>query len=393
MPFTSLRRRFGLATAFLVLLLAPPHIPQAQPVAGSERKSPPAGAKSKAEIEALNSVLVQRQRAEGWRFAVGPTGVLGQPPSVIAGAEQGLPSRETMTARRQFAIEALALYEQVKRRLRVKEPDLGVSCRPTAAAFSWGAAGYDLPPRDQQIRGLFPCASCWAFAPVAAYESSFLITNGVKADKARPAVEASEQDLLNCTDGSTCDLGHVKGALDRLVERGTASRRVVSYEGVKDNQCPLNVERPYSLVAWGPVNLDATEVSTPRRLKDVLCTFGPVTSRIMISPSFEGYKGSGVYHQTERDFTVHTEHRGHHLVIIGWDDTKGEKGAWLVKNSWVDRWGMVDEGMPGYAWIEYGANFIGHYANWVKAFHRSVPPSAMEPRLSELKKKYILAWP
>lgn len=384
------------AVAVLLLLPATVRAQRATPpaVAATEDKSRRATGQ---EVEAIRKSLEVRQKSEGWKFAVGVTDALGQPPSHTSGAEQGLPSRGRMEARRNFALGALALYDAARRRLGIKQPDLGVTCRSSASSFSWGAGGYDFPPRDQSIDGLAEsCGACWAFAPIAALESNYLIANGVKADKAKPAITASEQYLVNCTRESDCTLGYVSRALDVLVLKGTASRQGAPYRATK-GRCKLDTETPYRLVAWGPVSLDSAEVSTPRRIKDVLCTFGPVTSRIMITKSLEGYVGKGVFHQTEKSMTPQDNNDivkgAHHLVIIGWDDTKGEKGAWLVKNSWGDKWGLVDEGKAGYGWIEYGANLIGHHANWVKAFHKSVPPSALEPRLSELKKKYIDAWP
>jgi len=343
---------------------------------------------SPAEIARLLQTLRNRREAEGWRFKVGSTGVLGRSFAQSAGGERALPSREWLERRRDFANAAVALYGETKRRLGIASAN-GVECVPTAKAFSWLEKGRVLPPRDQRILHQFPwCGSCWAFAPIAALESSYLIENGLAADAQRPPIKASEQLLLSCTPDSNCTLGYVSKALDLLVLRGTTSRSELPYGGIEDRaDCKANFIEQYNLVAWGPVSLDAEQVPAPESIKETLCKYGPVTARIIITTAFAAYKGEGAFHQV--DDVKPSDPSAHHLVIIGWDETKGRSGAWLVKNSWVDDWGLVGEGMGGYGWIEFGANLIGHHSNWVLAFQAGVSPAAMEPGFSQLKKMYL----
>ncbi len=140
-------------------------------------------------------------------------------------------------------------------------------------------------------------------------------------------------------------------------------------------------------MAWWPLSLNARQVNPPAKIKKALCNNGPVTARLIVSPSFTAYIGNGAYHQVEpvslADFNAH------HVVIVGWDDTKGRNGAWLIKNSWVEGWGLVKENMPGYAWIEYGANLIGHHANSIQAFHANVPVRLMGPTYPKLINQYL----
>jgi cathepsin L len=49
----------------------------------------------------------------------------------------------------------------------------------------------------------------------------------------------------------------------------------------------------------------------------------------------------------------------HVVLLIGLDDAKQ---AWLIKNSWGEKWGE-----KGCAWIKYRSNNIGVFAAWIEA--------------------------
>ena len=306
--------------------------------------------------EALLSDLKAQKLREGWRFDVGMTSAvafaLGEP----TGAERRLPSRAHLKSREEFAARAMALYEAAKRKANVRAPAAGgrQDCRPRAASFSWLDYGKVTPPQEQRTPHAPPsCGACWAFAPIGALESGYLIENHLRAGVTPVPVAASEQLLLNCTPQSNCDLGYVVNALDFLVRQGTTSRAKLAYVG-SESRCKLNFSTWYRAVAWWPLSLNARQVNPPAKIKKALCNNGPVTARLIVSPSFTAYIGNGAYHQVEPVSLA--DSNAHHVVIVGWDDTKGRNGAWLIKNSWVEGWGLVKENMPGYAWIEYGAN-------------------------------------
>ena len=56
------------------------------------------------------------------------------------------------------------------------------------------------------IRDQDGCGSCWIFGCVGAFEASYLIRNNV-------AIDASEQFILNCSKGGTCNGGFADKAL------------------------------------------------------------------------------------------------------------------------------------------------------------------------------------
>jgi C1A family cysteine protease len=342
-----------------------------------------------AEVEQRIKSLKERRASSGEAFEIGATHLLTFSITELVGGEKGLPARRLLIKRRAFALSALALYHKVKRRLGIENHGLEAHCRPSANAFDWYHKGYVLPPRSQNLGHGIACGACWAFASVAAYESSYLIEIGAHADAKPPAIEASEQRVLNCTPDSDCGLGYVYKALDLLVLSGTIKRSETfgKYVASKFGCPPHNRKLTYHAAAWGPIILDSAEVASPRRIKEALCKFGPVTSRIVVDDDFIIHTGAAPFHQVN-PVNVNDPSHGHHVVIVGWDDSKGKNGAWLVKNSWGPTWGMAKEGMPGYAWVEYGANQIGHHANWIQAYHPKISPRRLEPALYRLKRKY-----
>ena len=340
------------------------------------------------EVRALVSNLQLRKQQEGWRFDVGMTSAVAFASPELTGAGSGLPSRDFLKSRQEFAERALQLYKAAKRKAGVSESTgKGPHCRSRAPLFSWLDNGKVTPPQEQRTPDTPPsCGACWAFAPIGALESGYLIETGLSAGVDPAPVSASEQLLLNCTPNSNCDLGYVVNALDFLVRQGTTSRRELTYVG-STSRCLLNFSTWYRVVAWKPISLDARKVNTPARIKKALCNNGPVTARLIVTPSFVAYSGNGAYHQVEAVSLRDAD--AHHVLIVGWDDFKGTNGAWLIKNSWVEDWGLISENMPGYAWIEYGANMIGHHANTVQAFHTNVPVSLLGPKYPILIRKYL----
>jgi C1A family cysteine protease len=298
----------------------------------------------KAKVQDLQA----RARAENWGFEPAYTSALDRSIQELTGAKPG-PSVEEALARQAFADKAVALYQDALANQKIPSaaPPGGASCA-AAVSFDWRTAGKVTPVKDQGR-----CAACWAFTATSALESSYLIHN-------LGTVDASEQHVLNCTPDSTCDGGYLSKALDLLVAHGTDAESAERYRASK--VACANAQTPLRLVAWRQINPDWKVVVNPELIKAALCQYGPVVTRMIVDAPFQSYPGGGVaFRQVTRDLTVDSD-GAHFLTIVGWDNRKGSHGAWLVKNSWGTRWGD-----QGYAWIEYGANLIGHNAAWVLA--------------------------
>lgn len=207
--------------------------------------------------------------------------------------------------------------------------------------------GYDTPVKNQ-----YECGSCWAFSAAAAFESSYAMKNGSKID-------VSEQDIINCVDGGSCEGGFPVWVFYTMVEENKKLRpeREMPYKGYSST-CNQNVGK-YEASNYGIIDkrwIDPVFALPPtvNEIKDALYHHGSISSAIVATSKFITYN-SGVHEESGfEDIDIN-----HAVNIIGWDD---DKEAWLIKNSWGTDWG---EG--GYGWIKYGSNAIGTLTTWVDA--------------------------
>lgn len=82
------------------------------------------------------------------------------------------------------------------------------------------------------------------------------------------------------------------------------------------------------------------------QIKSAIMNYGSVVSNMYIASNFKDYVSyDGVYRYSHKD-------SNHLVTIIGWNDnkvdSKGNRGAWLVQNSWGSSWNG-----NGYFWMSY----------------------------------------
>ena len=128
---------------------------------------------------------------------------------------------------------------------------------------------------------------------------------------------------------------------------------------------------------------------TVAEIKTALCSRGPIGTAVTITDAFLKYNQADHYDFSKPFSEQSTEDANHTVLIVGWDDTKGEdqKGAWLVKNSWGTGWGI-----DGYMWIKYDADNIGDSAAWVQAPDEKIPMSTrLQDSLKSLQTQYAVS--
>ncbi len=214
-------------------------------------------------------------------------------------------------------------------------------------AFNWRDLGGCTPVRDQG-----GCGSCWAFSTVGALECSILLKDEV-------SVDLSEQYLLNCnTNGYDCAEGwfaHNYHA-DKINSCGGVGAVLESdcpYQAaVEPCSCPYT--HSYLIDSWAFI-AGEEEIPSVDAVKWAIMTYGPVCAGVYASMGFMSYH-SGVFEDANTGIEVN-----HAILLVGWDDSLGTNGAWLLRNSWGSNWGD-----GGYMWIGYGTSSVGYAACFVE---------------------------
>ena len=265
----------------------------------------------------------ERIRQRGYSFQVGATGVSLVPFQSLASTHVPANFLPLAAAQHERALRASGVTDTSARLqgLHTRE-NLG-SCRANLSAFDWRGEGKMTPVRYQKS-----CGSCWSFSAAAAFEGAYNIRNNV-------AIDVSVQSLLDCSGSGDCGGGWYYDAFKLMESSGVPSAADMPYMDAKQ-QCPVDAPKTYRAVTWDFVTQN-NEVALTSEIKQALCSYGPVSSAISMSPMFPAYV-SGVYDEPVASPVSHA------VTIVGWDDSKQ---AWLIKNNWDVTWGD-----GGYGWVK-----------------------------------------
>ncbi len=214
--------------------------------------------------------------------------------------------------------------------------------------FDWRTST-GLPP----IRNQGGCGSCWAFATVGALECAIKLKDGVTADLSEQWLVSGNAEGWGCNGGFFAHDYHLRGSAkhDPYGGNGAVAESAFPYVAA-DVACNGPYPHSYWLDNWAYIGTGST-VPTVDQIKSALVNYGPVAVGIYVNNAFQAY-GGGVFNNND-DKTIN-----HAVVLVGWDDTQGTGGVWLLRNSWGTSWGE-----SGYMRIEYGCCRVGYAANYV----------------------------
>ena len=247
------------------------------------------------------------------------------------------------------------------------------------SSFDWRERHGVTPIKDQGS-----CGSCWAFSTVGTMEANIQIKDATAED-------LSEQFLVSCnTGGGTgsypwgCDGGCF--AFDYFMDRvspGQSEAGAVteeekpyvesSFDPDTDTEAPCCGSTPcpfdhqWKISEWSCVDENAEGPSCisykgsgcPRMpsiydIKEAIMRYGPISAGVFVGGGFQNYK-NGVFETDEFYGWIN-----HAIVLVGWDDSLGRNGAWILRNSWDTSWGD-----DGYMYIGYGISGVGIGASYV----------------------------
>jgi C1A family cysteine protease len=265
--------------------------------------------------------------------------------------------------------ERQGVYARIHRKLEKdfpgkKIPSAHTRIVPFLPQFDWRDWDVVGPMRDQQ-----ECKSCWAFATIAAFESSFRLQHSktqfssttknpdgttVMDSPEKLIINFSEQSLINCLGkNGNCDTGGHTDALNYLVKFGVPfEARTNRNKDYANKVLPCVEKGGYKAAAWDFVHLPPDQMPNELELKEALLVHGPLVALVAMDEDFKHYGGGIFVGQSQGK-------PNHAVVLIGWDDAKQ---AWLIKNSWGAKWGE-----KGHMWIRWRTNSIGKYVAWVDA--------------------------
>ena len=299
-----------------------------------------------ADIQALQA----RGRQEGWTFSVGHNSATKYHIAHLCSLAE--PADWHQKARfvkmREGSGLLIAGTTLVSGEAQATAGSSGVTAGALPAAFDWRTQAGLPPIRDQAA-----CGSCWAFSTVGALECAIKIKDGVNTDLSEQWLISDNNDGWGCGGGWFAHDYHLRGSTkhDPYGDNGAVAEAAFPY--VAQDVAPHGpYPHSYWLDNWAYIGTGSS-VPTTDDIKRAIMTYGPVSVGIYANSAFQAYIG-GIFNNND-DKTIN-----HAVVLVGWDDTQGSNGVWILRNSWGTSWGE-----SGYMRIQYGCSGVGYAANFV----------------------------
>lgn len=214
-----------------------------------------------------------------------------------------------------------------------------------------------MPPIGNQ--GQYGTCVAWA---VAYGGRSYLHgrSNGLTASQmADPNNQFSPKDLFwalpSGEKGADCNGSYFEPALDLLVSRGVARMSTVPYENLGD--CSSSPQSSwtsdagsYKIENYRRIDVAVTSTNTREviinQIKNYLAQGRVIIFGAKLGDGFMGWNDASVI---SSDGPMNGGQHGYHaMTVVGYDNSRGNNGAFRVFNSWDTNWG--DNGM---IWVDY----------------------------------------
>jgi C1A family cysteine protease len=271
------------------------------------------------------AALRERGKQEGWTFTVGENDATKYSLSQLCGTK--VPDN----------------FQTANRRMDAMEPAVTLP-----AKFDWRTVT-GLPP----IRNQGGCGSCWAFSTVGGLECAIKIYDD-------QVVNLSEQWLVSCNrQGWGCNGGwlaydYYLAATDACNGTGAVMETDFPYLA-SDLPCRCPYPHSYKIESWAYIG-SSGGIPSVASMKQAIMEYGPISVCVSANSAMQGYMG-GIFNSCA------SSEINHAVVLVGWDDTQGNGGVWIMRNSWGTNWGEA-----GYMRMPYNCSMIGYgavYINYV----------------------------
>lgn len=208
------------------------------------------------------------------------------------------------------------------------------------------------PIKDQK-----QCGSCWNFSgtgvcEIAFYKAGMFASDGSKA--------LSEQYTMSCGKNGGCNGDDNVTVLDWCKKTGLPTTADYGPYTANSGHCAWKSGMSlYKIDDWGFADSNGGNGVCPvQDIKNAIVAYGCVGAGVAAGGDSFWNDGQGV--GTGRSSSI-----DHDVIIVGWNDSQGKGGAWIMRNSWGSSWGSgCGISGSGCGWVQYGAYDLGTEAVW-----------------------------